>query len=114
MDMTTIEDLLKRLATYPLALGTVTLSVAAVGYICVKGVYGNEKKPFEYPPGPPQDLLIGNLKQFPKGSISEGFCRWARQYGWHHFFVRSSRLMKYRVDRLRHITGKANCDFELV
>jgi hypothetical protein len=64
----------------PLKLATVVASLAALGYIVVKGVYkGNRSR--VYPPGPPQDLLIGNLRQFPKNKFADTFHEWAKQYG---------------------------------
>ena len=64
----------------PLKLGTVVASLAALAYIVVKGVYkGNKNR--VHPPGPPQDLLIGNLRQFPKNNFGDTFCEWAKRYG---------------------------------
>ncbi|KAG8761722.1 hypothetical protein FRC14_000106 [Serendipita sp. 396] len=43
---------------------------------------GSEKKDRRvYPPGPPQDPLIGNLRNFPKDKWGDTFCEWARLYG---------------------------------
>ena len=64
----------------PLKLGTVVASLAALGYIVVKGVYkGNRSR--VHPPGPPQDLLIGNLRQHPKNKFGDTYSEWAKRYG---------------------------------
>jgi hypothetical protein len=74
---------IRDLTDSPLKLGTVVASVAALGYIVVKGIYpGNKRnKNCVLPPGPPQDLLIGNLRQFPKDRFWDTFCEWAKRYG---------------------------------
>lgn len=74
-----MDALLEQLASSPIKAGTFTVSLATLGYICVKGVYG--KSDHKYPPGPPRDPLIGNLRQFPNNRFADAFSRWARQYG---------------------------------
>ena len=66
-----------------LKLGTIVASLAALGYIIIKGIYHGNKgnKNRVHPPGPPQDLLIGNLRQFPKNKFWDTFCEWAKRYG---------------------------------
>lgn len=78
-----MNEVIKDLTDSPLKLGTVAASLAALGYIVFKGIYhGNEEnKNRVHPPGPPQDLLIGNLRQFPKNKFWDTFCEWARRYG---------------------------------
>lgn len=80
-----MEDLMQRLTSSPLVLGIVTLSFAALGYICVKRGLGNKKRNNKCPPGPRPEPVIGNLRQFPKSGLSDGFCHWARQYGQRSF-----------------------------
>jgi hypothetical protein len=63
-----MSEVLKDLTDSPLKLGTIVASLAVLGYIMVKGIYHGNKESQDrvYPPGPPQDLLIGNLRQYPK------------------------------------------------
>jgi hypothetical protein len=66
-----------------LKLGTIVTSLAALGYIIIKGIYHGNKgnKNCVHPPGPPQDLLIGNLRQFPKNNSGDVYSEWAKRYG---------------------------------
>jgi hypothetical protein len=78
-----MNELIEDLTDSPLKLGIVVASLAALGYIIAKGIYHGNKhgQSRVYPPGPPQDLFIGNLRQFPKKKVWGTFCKWARQYG---------------------------------
>jgi hypothetical protein len=78
-----MNEVIKDVTNSPLTLGTAVASFAALAYIVVKGIYhgseGNRNR--VHPPGPPQDLLIGNLRQFPKNKFADTFHEWAKQYG---------------------------------
>jgi hypothetical protein len=79
-----MNEVIKGLTDSPLRLGAAAASLAVLGYTIIKGIFyhGNEEnKNRIYPPGPPQDLLFGNLRQYPKNKIWDTFCKWARQYG---------------------------------
>jgi hypothetical protein len=72
--------MIKDLINSPLRSSTIVASLAALGYIALKGLYrGNEEN--KYPPGPPQDFLIGCLRHVPQNSYWGTFCEWARRYG---------------------------------
>ena len=75
---------------------SILVSLAALWCIVLKCFYhGNEEnKNHVYPPGPPQDCLIGNLRQVPKNNFGATFCEWGRRYG-----------MSYSVDSWVWLTG---------
>lgn len=68
---------MSQITSSPLKLGAVAASLIAFGYIYTKAACRSEK----YPPGPPRDPFIGNLRQFPKSRMSDAFSRWAKEYG---------------------------------
>jgi hypothetical protein len=74
---------IRDLTDSPLKLGTVVASLAAPGYIVVKGIHRGNKKNQNciLPPGAPQDFLIGNLRQFPKNKFRDTVSEWAKRYG---------------------------------
>lgn len=81
MNPSLMEDLLKQVTRSPFQVVAIGASLVALGYVCIKGAYGNEKTTNRHPPGPRGDLFIGNLRQFPKSRFSATFCNWAKQYG---------------------------------
>jgi hypothetical protein len=81
LSTSTMEALVDRLkeASY-VELAGVGLAAASVLYVCSKAFSGpNEKR--IYPPGPPKDPLIGNLRQFPKDNWWYVFSGWQKEYG---------------------------------
>jgi hypothetical protein len=78
-----MNEATKDLTDSPLKLGIAAASLAALGYIIARCIYHEKRqaKVLVYPPGPPQDPLIGNLRQYPKKEVWGTFCKWARQYG---------------------------------
>lgn len=69
----------------PLALSTVILGLSTIGYVVLKSRAGPPNG-LVYPPGPPQDPIIGNFRIFPKGSddLYAAFNKWQEEYGGHH------------------------------
>lgn len=57
-------------------------SVFAV-FVLVRAL-GTSKESAVYPPGPPQDPLIGNLRNFPSSNFYDVFCEWQKLYGRHY------------------------------
>jgi hypothetical protein len=63
-------------------LGTISFCAGvSLGYISFKILHRKVNKRKVYPPGPPKDPLIGNLRNFPKGRMYETFCEWQKLYG---------------------------------
>ncbi|CAG8690475.1 9827_t:CDS:2, partial [Acaulospora colombiana] len=58
-------------------IGLVTFSVL---YACNRAL-SRPKSRVVYPPGPPKDPLIGNLRQFPKDNWWPIFNEWQKEYG---------------------------------
>jgi hypothetical protein len=77
-----MEDGLKYISTSPVTVGAIAFSFASVGYIIAQKLQKSSlPKGTSFPPGPPRDFLIGNLRQFPKHHFYEKFCEWQREYG---------------------------------
>ncbi|KIM28315.1 hypothetical protein M408DRAFT_23718 [Serendipita vermifera MAFF 305830] len=72
---------LHELATSPLSLGIIALSVATIGLYKHRSSSTTNYGGYSLPPGPPPDFLIGNLRQLPKHHMSARFTEWARKYG---------------------------------
>lgn len=56
------------------------LVAASVVYVCSKAL-PHPKQKGVYPPGPPKDPFIGNLRHFPKGNWWVAFNQWQKEYG---------------------------------
>lgn len=81
-----MEDLVQRLSSWatnsPLQMGTLSVCLLSSGYIVYKTVHGvRAAKGRIYPPGPPKDPLIGNLRSLPMTEWYEKFCEWQGLYG---------------------------------
>ncbi|PVF92510.1 cytochrome P450 [Serendipita vermifera] len=77
----TMEKLADRLrdASY-VELAGVGVVAASMLYVCKRAFSGPKEKRV-YPPGPPKDPLIGNLRQFPKDNWWQVFSGWQKEYG---------------------------------
>lgn len=64
-------------------LGTIVLGLSSIGYVILKSRSDNPPKGLVYPPGPPRDPVIGNLRHFPKGddSVYGVLDKWRKEYG---------------------------------
>lgn len=71
-------DFLERISLLQSAIFVVCSSFFC--YALVKAA-ASSTKPVIYPPGPPQDPLIGNLRNFPVDKWWETFCEWQKLYG---------------------------------
>lgn len=82
----------------PLQIGAFALSFASVGYICVKTVSGGPPTGLVYPPGPPRDPILGNMRNFPRDNLAEACNELQKSYGecpanpWHQPVRSLSRL----------------------
>jgi hypothetical protein len=66
----------------PVTIGAIAVSLASVGYIIAQKLQQSSRSNgVLFPPGPPRDFLIGNLRQFPKDHFYDKFCEWQREYG---------------------------------
>jgi hypothetical protein len=74
-----MEDIIAYLTEFHLVIGVTTLSLAAVGFALVQGPKKSQVAPL--PPGPPGQVLIGNLLQFPRDHYSDKFYEWHKLYG---------------------------------
>ncbi|PVF92647.1 cytochrome P450 [Serendipita vermifera] len=76
-----MEVLTNRLAdsSYIEIVGVSLLAASAL-YVCSRAFSGPKHK-VVYPPGPPKDPLIGNLRQFPKDNWWSVFNQWQKEYG---------------------------------
>ncbi|KIM28405.1 hypothetical protein M408DRAFT_23786 [Serendipita vermifera MAFF 305830] len=72
---------IQELATSPLSLGIIALSVASIGLFVKHSSSTTKNGDRSLPPGPPSEFLIGNLRQLPKHHMSAGFTEWAKEYG---------------------------------
>ncbi|PVF92960.1 cytochrome P450 [Serendipita vermifera] len=80
----TINEVVSRLLDSPLQTGVVSLVIASLGYLTLKGILGLLSKGQDirsYPPGPPRLPLLGALTSFPKDHFHKGFREWAALYG---------------------------------
>jgi hypothetical protein len=64
----------------PLVLSTVAVGLSSIAYLLVKARSGPPKG-LVYPPGPPQDPIIGNLRNFPKEDLFGTCNKWQKMYG---------------------------------
>ena len=74
-----MENIIAHLIESRLVIGLTTLSLAAIGYLLVQAPKNPELAPL--PPGPPRQILIGNLLQFPRHHFYDKFCEWHKLYG---------------------------------
>lgn len=65
----------------PLQIGAFALSFASVGYICVKTVSSGPPTGLVYPPGPPRDPILGNMRNFPRDNLAEACNELQKSYG---------------------------------
>jgi hypothetical protein len=65
----------------PLQLGALAFSVASIGYVCVKTVRNRPPNGLVYPPGPPCDPIIGNMRNFPRDNLAQACNELQRLYG---------------------------------
>ncbi|CAG8691837.1 1627_t:CDS:2, partial [Acaulospora colombiana] len=81
LSTTTMEKLADKLrdASYVELAGVGFVAVSML-YACSKAFSGPKEKRV-YPPGPPRDPLIGNLRQFPKDNWWHVFSAWQKEYG---------------------------------
>jgi hypothetical protein len=64
----------------PLQVGAFTVCGAVAGYALFRTAFGSKTQGLRLP-GPPQDPIIGNLRNFPSDRWYEKFCEWAKLYG---------------------------------
>ena len=81
MPLTTMEPLI----AYVKDASPLMLSVSACG-ILLAGVglakaFSGPPRGLVYPPGPPQDPIIGSFRSFPKNKFYETFLEWQKTYG---------------------------------
>jgi hypothetical protein len=84
MDNTTMNDIISNVLDSPYKAVAVSLSVASLGYLTIKGVHSFLSKgqmTHSFPPGPPRDPLIGAIRSFPKDHFYERVAEWAELYG---------------------------------
>jgi hypothetical protein len=77
--------------TSPLVLTAVAVGLSSIGYMLVKSRSGPPKG-LVYPPGPPQDPIIGHLRSFPKDDLYGTFNKWQKMYGTHNLYTKSSHV----------------------
>jgi hypothetical protein len=65
----------------PVQLGALAFSVASIGYVCVKTVRNRPPDGLVYPPGPPCDPIIGNMRNFPRDNLAHACNELQRLYG---------------------------------
>lgn len=63
-----------------LEIAGIGLVAISVFYACNRALSGPRHK-VVYPPGPPKDPFIGNLRQFPKDNWWSVFNKWQKEYG---------------------------------
>lgn len=79
-----VEDITAKIVESSLKACAVSVGVASLGYLTVKGVqalFSNHHGKRVYPPGPPRGPLIGAMRSFPKGHFAKAFSEWAVTYG---------------------------------
>lgn len=78
-----MDEMLQRFTDSPVKAGAFAVSFTALTYVTVKTMFGVQRseKRHPYPPGPPPDPVIGNVRQFPKDHYWDRFCQWAKKYG---------------------------------
>jgi hypothetical protein len=109
----TMEILTNSLRDYSYTeIAGIGLVVVSVVYACNKALSRPRQK-VGYPPGPPQDPFIGNLRQFPKHDWWSAFNKWQKEYGVSFMiplthveqrltgFFRRYRLLGYALKSLR-------------
>jgi hypothetical protein len=64
----------------PLVLSAVAVGLSSIGYVLVKSRSGSPKG-LIYPPGPPQDPIIGNFRSFPKDDVYGTWNKLQKMYG---------------------------------
>ncbi|PVF97330.1 cytochrome P450 [Serendipita vermifera] len=80
----TVGDIVARMLDSPLETVAVSLSIASLGYLVMKGVhsvFSKDRMADSYPPGPPRDPLIGAVRSFPKDHFYDRLVEWAALYG---------------------------------
>jgi len=94
-------------------VGSALLAVAAaIVFALLRRQRGPRRLP--YPPGPKGYPIIGNVLDFPKGTLWEGFAKMAAEYGERRAFrVSHSRVgfLTWMGCRYRHITPEATNGF---
>jgi hypothetical protein len=64
----------------PVQLGSIAVCGTITTYLLLKTLF-KSKNSVVYPPGPPQDPIIGNIRNFPAKKWYETFCEWQKLYG---------------------------------
>ncbi|PVF93573.1 cytochrome P450 [Serendipita vermifera] len=78
------DNLVSRTLESPVHTCAVSFTVVSLGYLAIKGIrtiFFKASNSHSYPPGPPQEFLIGALRSFPTGRFLERFCEWGAAYG---------------------------------
>lgn len=85
--MPLLEDI-QKIGFTPVSISAIALSIASLSlYVGSRRSSATERAKdlgqsgIPLPPGPPPELLIGNLRHIPKDHLSEGFSAWAKTYG---------------------------------
>jgi hypothetical protein len=80
-----MDNIVSKITDSPTKALAGSLASAVLAYAALKGLRGllsTKTSSHSYPPGPPQDFLIGAMRSFPTGSfLFERFCEWASTYG---------------------------------
>jgi hypothetical protein len=78
----TMDKLIDRAFDSPLETSTISLALASLGYLTIRGVRASFKKQtFSYPPGPSRHPFIGAFRSFPSDHFYHRFSEWAKTYG---------------------------------
>jgi hypothetical protein len=78
----TMDKLIDHAFDSPLETCTISLALASLGYLTIRGVHASFKKQnFSYPPGPSRQPFIGAFSSFPSDHFYHRFSEWAKTYG---------------------------------
>jgi hypothetical protein len=100
-----MDDIISNILDSPYKAVVISLSVASLGYLTIKGLHSvlsKRQMTHSFPPGPPRDPLIGAIRSFPKDHFYDRVAEWAELYGTLIFSIPSEILtfLLYRRYRL--------------
>jgi hypothetical protein len=79
-----MDEVISTVLHSPAKICVLSFTVASLGYLTIKGLYGtfsSRQQLYPYPPGPSRRPLIGAMKSFPKDHFYQRFSQWAETYG---------------------------------